>query len=91
MKQVVYIAKTLRGAKAFIEANTKWQRVAQTRYVNHNEAICIATNIDQLRGRQFDKAYIDYSFTSINDRDYIDIERRLKRLGLTPMEITEAI
>lgn len=89
MRQSIYVCANLHLAKAFIQANTPWQRVSNLKYFNKGEKIKVVNSFSALEGIRPDNVYIDHSFRDLPSIDFHSITGRLKELDMEPVIITE--
>ena len=89
MKNIFYMAPSLREAIIFIERNTDWKRVTRVSFRNGDENIVVIDSLMRMRGRHIDGIYIDHSFSSIPEDIKHELNLRFNALNIEPVLIEE--
>ena len=85
MKNMVYIAKSIKNAVNFICINTDWARTGEASFESSGEKITVANSFRNLRGVKWDGAYVDYSFKLMPIHEQHEFMRALNGWGLKPI------
>lgn len=94
MKECAYLTPCRYASRDFVSGFTDWVHSGKWVFQNASERVTIVSDYRGLRGRAFEKVYVDYNFQRFNlmDRDYFRQwanDRRLEWVRLSDPERRE--